>query len=60
MPRRHHCTHMLSVDLHKSSGSEVYYPYSALDDLGATYNSISQSVADKLGLEAVKGWKEEN
>ncbi len=45
---------MVPVDLCKGSGGEGYYPYSALVDLGATYNFISQAVADRLGLEAVR------
>ncbi len=36
------------VDLSKGSGGKCYYPYSALVDLIATYNFISQSVTDKL------------
>ncbi len=47
-----------TVDLRKGSGGEGYYPYSVLVDLGATYNFISQAVADRLGLEAVRaGWR---
>jgi predicted aspartyl protease len=34
-----------------------YYLYSTLVDSGATYNFISQAVADKLGLEAAKAGK---
>ncbi len=45
---------MVPVDLCKGSGSEGYYPYSALVDLSTTYNFISQAVADRLGLEAVR------
>jgi hypothetical protein len=45
---------MVPVDLRKGSGGKGYYPYSALVDLGATYNFISQAVADRLSLEAVR------
>jgi predicted aspartyl protease len=45
---------MVPVDLRKGSGGEGYYPYSALVHSGATYNFISQAVADRLGLEAVR------
>ncbi len=48
---------IVPVDLSKGSGSVGYYPYSALVDLGATYNFISQFVADKLSLEMVKAGK---
>jgi predicted aspartyl protease len=51
---------MVPVDLRKGSGGEGYYPYSALVDSGATYNFISQSVADKLRLEAVKAGRKRN
>jgi hypothetical protein len=42
------------VDLKKSSGSEGYNPYLALVDSGATYDFISQAVADCLSLEAAR------
>ncbi len=45
---------MVLVDLCKGSGSKGYYLYSALINLGATYNFVSQSIADKLRLDAVK------
>jgi hypothetical protein len=45
---------IVPVDLRKGPGGEGYYPYSALVDLGATYNFISQAVADRLGLEALR------
>jgi hypothetical protein len=45
---------MVPVDLRKGSGGEGYYPYSAPVDSGATYNFISQAVADRLSLEAVR------
>jgi hypothetical protein len=45
------------VDLHNDSGREGFYPYSVLIDLGATYNFISLSVADELGLEVIKAGK---
>jgi hypothetical protein len=48
---------MVPVDLRKGSGGEGYYPYKALVDSGATYNFISQTVADRLGLEAAKAGK---
>ncbi len=48
---------MVPMGLSKSSGGEGCYPYSALIDLGATYNFISHFDADELRLEAVKaGW----
>ncbi len=34
------------MDLRKGIGCKVYNPYSALDDLGVTYNLILQSIAD--------------
>ncbi len=45
---------IVPVDLRKGSGAEGYYPYSVLVYLGATYTFISQAVADRLGLEAVR------
>ncbi len=42
------------VDFRKGLGGESYYPYLGLVDLGATYDFIFQSVADKLKLEAAK------
>jgi hypothetical protein len=48
---------MVPVDLPKGSGGEGYYPYSALLDLGATYNFITQAMADRLDLEAAKAGK---
>ncbi len=45
---------MVPVDLRKGSGGEGYYYYSALVNSGATYNFISQAVADRLSLEAVR------
>jgi hypothetical protein len=45
---------IVPVDLCKGSGGEGYYPYSELAYSGATYNFISQSIADKLRLKAVK------
>ncbi len=48
---------IVPVDLRIGSGNEKYYLYSALVDSGATYNFISQAVADKLGLEAAKAGK---
>ncbi len=48
---------MVPVNLRKGSGGEGYYPYSALVDSGATYNFISQVVADQLGPEAVRKHK---
>ncbi len=45
------------VDLYKCSGSKGYYPSLALVDSSATYNFIFKSIADKLGLEAVKAGK---
>ncbi len=45
---------MVPVDLRKGLGGEGYYPYSALVDSGATYNFITQAVADRLGLEAAR------
>ncbi len=48
------------VDIHKVSGSKGYYSYSALVDSGATFNFISQSVANRLRLEAVKAGRKRN
>jgi hypothetical protein len=45
---------MVPLDLRKGSGGKGYYPYSALVNSGATYNFISQAVADRLCLEAVR------
>jgi hypothetical protein len=45
---------MVLVDLRKGSGGKGYYPYSALIDLGATYNFISQAAADHLSLEVTR------
>jgi hypothetical protein len=51
---------MMPLDLRKGSGGQGYCPYSALIHSGATYNCISQSVADKLGLEGVKAGRKKN
>jgi hypothetical protein len=48
---------MVPIDLHAGSGGEKYYPYLALVNLGATYNFVSQAVADRLSLEAAKAGK---
>ncbi len=45
------------VDLPKGSGGKGYYSYLALVDSGATYNFISQAIADHLGLEAARKQK---
>ncbi len=51
---------MVLVDLRKGSGGEGYDPCSVLVDSGTTYNFISQSIADKLRLEAVKAGRKRN
>ncbi len=38
---------MVAVDLWKGSEGERYHHFAALVDLGATYNFISQAVADR-------------
>ncbi len=48
---------MVPVDLCIGSGDKKYYPYLALVSSGATYNFISQAVADRLGLEVAKAGK---
>ncbi len=42
---------MFLVDQQKSCSGECYYPYSALTELGATCNFISQAIADCLAME---------
>jgi hypothetical protein len=45
---------MVPVDLYKGSGGKGHCPYLTLVDSGTTYIFISQTVVDKLGLEAVE------
>jgi hypothetical protein len=42
---------MVAVDHRKGSEGERYHHFAALVDSGATYNFISQAVADRLGLQ---------
>ncbi len=48
---------MMPVDFCAGSSGKKYYPYLALIDLDATYNFISQAVADKLSLEVATAGK---
>jgi predicted aspartyl protease len=41
---------MVPVDLRWGKESNGFLPYSALVDTGATYNFVSQSVADSIGM----------
>ncbi len=45
---------MVAVDLRKGSEGERYHHFAALVDSGATYNFISQAVADRLGLQPAR------
>jgi hypothetical protein len=51
---------MVAVDLRMGSEYERYRHFTVLVDLGATYNFISQAVADRLGLQPARDgrrWK---
>jgi hypothetical protein len=45
---------MVLVDIRKGKESNSFIPYLALVDLGATYNFVSQAVADSVGMRPAK------
>jgi hypothetical protein len=45
---------MVPVNLRKSKESNCFLPYSALVDLGATNNFVSQAVADSIRMRPAK------
>jgi hypothetical protein len=45
---------MVLVDLRKGKERNGFLPYSALMDSGATYNFVSQSLADSVGMRPAK------
>ncbi len=45
---------MVPVDLRKGKESNGFLPYAALVDSGATYNFVSQAVADAVGMRPAK------
>ncbi len=46
--------HKVPVDLRKGKESNGFLPYSALVDSGATYNFVSQTVADSVRMRLAK------
>jgi hypothetical protein len=48
---------MVAVDLRKESEGKRYHHFAALVDLGATYNLVSQAVADQFGLQPAQSGK---
>ncbi len=45
---------MVPMDLRKGKETNGFLPYAALADLGATYNFVSQAVADAVGMRPTK------